>query len=129
MPYADPEKRKAYHREYYRAYYHRRKDIYKKSRAKSKQANVAIIDEFKLSNGCKVCGYDTDPVALDLHHRSDDKILNVSTMAARHYRQQVVVEEMSKCDVLCANCHRILHHSKRLAGRSKKVPKKGQNDA
>lgn len=110
MPYADSEKRKEYHRTYYKAYYHRRKDIYKKSRAKSKLANTTMINEYKSLRGCESCGYNANPVALDLHHVEDDKAMNVSAMSARHYKQDRVLEEMKKCIVLCANCHRILHH-------------------
>ncbi len=64
MPYADPEKRKIYHREFYRAYYHRNKGVYLKSKAKSKLANTTIINEYKVSVGCAKCGYNEDAVAL-----------------------------------------------------------------
>ena len=45
---------------------------------------------------------------LDFHHRESDK--KVGTIAqVRHWSRERLAEEIAKCDVLCANCHR-WHH-------------------
>lgn len=64
------------------------------------------VDDIKLSRGCMDCGYNTHPAALDFDHRpGTDKVCNVArlTEAAR----EVLYAEIAKCDVVCANCHRI----------------------
>jgi hypothetical protein len=55
------------------------------------------------SNPCVDCG-ETDPVVLEFDHLRD-KEFNVSQRL--EYRNwQKVLEEIEKCDVVCANCHR-----------------------
>lgn len=59
---------------------------------------------------CQRCG-ETDPVVLEFHHRDrSEKSGEVSRMIASHRPWQDVSDEIAKCDVLCANCHRRLHH-------------------
>lgn len=73
--------------------------------------NRAIADEFKMERGCSRCGYREHPVALDLHHVDGErKEFSVSGQIASLKRLR---EELAKCEVLCANCHRIHHFSER----------------
>lgn len=65
------------------------------------------LDAYKLERGCQDCGYSVDPRALDLDHRNPaTKVGNVSRLL-RFAPWPVVLEELAKCDVLCANCHRV----------------------
>jgi hypothetical protein len=65
---------------------------------------------------CSKCGYNKCFAALDFHHRSNDRInkhFTISQMMSKTFSEvnkQKVLEEIKKCDVLCANCHRELHH-------------------
>lgn len=64
---------------------------------------------FKKQYSCKYCG-ESDPVCLDFHHRNkEDKILAVSQLLWKN-NMDVLLKEIEKCDVLCANCHRRWHH-------------------
>ena len=63
-----------------------------------------MLREHKLRVGCADCGYAAHHAALEFHHRSNKKI-NLSF--AKSIGQATT--EMAKCDVLCANCHRIRH--------------------
>lgn len=57
------------------------------------------------------CGED-DPACLDLHHREPDtKKMKISKMVTWGYSKDKLQAEMDKCDVVCANCHRIEHHT------------------
>lgn len=68
----------------------------------------AKVAKYKSERGCRDCGT-TDHRVLDLHHRNGtDKEAAVSQMLYR-YSWKRIVAEMDKCDVLCANCHRIEH--------------------
>ena len=59
--------------------------------------------------GCRACGYNTHPAALDWHHLDPTtKSFNLS-QAPRHQIGKVK-RELAKCILLCANCHR-LHHA------------------
>lgn len=70
------------------------------------------VAAYKAARGCRDCGT-TDRRVLDLHHRDGtDKEAAVSQMMYRCSWKRVVAE-MDKCDVLCANCHRIEHHAER----------------
>jgi hypothetical protein len=58
---------------------------------------------------CKRCGYDRCIEALEFHHTDPTKKdFNVSQYGyTRSWKR--VVEELGKCIMLCANCHRELH--------------------
>jgi hypothetical protein len=61
------------------------------------------------SGGCLRCGED-DPRCLDYHHREDaEKSMNVSTMVNDCLSREQIRQEIRKCEVLCANCHRKEH--------------------
>ena len=70
-----------------------------------------FINTFKHETGCSSCK-ETNPVVLEFHH-THDKEYKVSRMIELPI--QKIKEEMSKCIVLCANCHRILHHDEKRA--------------
>lgn len=75
--------------------------------------------EFLTSLGygvCTKCGYDKCWSALDFHHRDPDtKGYSVSRFIRRKKLNikniKKAFEEIDKCDVLCANCHRELHYN------------------
>jgi hypothetical protein len=72
------------------------------------KANRLFVAEETMRRGCLVCGFDASHVALDLHHVGDDKFKGVARMMS--YPRKTIVEEMAKCIVLCANCHRMVTH-------------------
>lgn len=60
---------------------------------------------------CVDCG-EKDPVVLDFDH--DDptkKFKSVSKMLSGHYSWASVLNEIKKCKVRCANCHRRRTHA------------------
>lgn len=66
------------------------------------------INNYKLSKGCSVCGYNKCAFALDFHH-NEEKNFEIPRMANSHYSLKKVKEEIKRCIVLCSNCHRELH--------------------
>lgn len=58
---------------------------------------------------CSKCGYDKNLSALEFHHiDSDSKIFEPSD--SKSFSIEKLRKEMSKCVLLCANCHREEHH-------------------
>lgn len=67
------------------------------------------INEIKTAKGCAACP-EKEAVCLDFHHiNPNEKDRNVSEWAASKSRNKVL-EEIEKCIVACANCHR-KHHA------------------
>ncbi len=65
-----------------------------------------FFDLLKTSS-CIDCGID-NPVVLDFDHKNtDEKVHEVSKMLHDGYSWDNILLEISKCDVRCANCHRI----------------------
>lgn len=71
------------------------------------------VNDYKLSRGCSVCGYNKCASALDFHHKGDDKEFTVARGYNNNMNFEKVKKEMDKCDILCANCHRELHEKER----------------
>lgn len=68
----------------------------------------------KLELGCVDCGYRTHYAALDFDHR--DCTRKVFQIGNRGHRSLAAVQaEAAKCDVRCANCHRIKTAERRNA--------------
>jgi hypothetical protein len=83
--------------------YATRERVYMGRRYKRRRA---VLDAMKLEAGCADCGYRQDPCALDFDHR--DPNLKVSLVPGLiNLDWGTVLEEISKCDIRCANCHRI----------------------
>lgn len=58
---------------------------------------------------CKVCKID-NPIVLCFHHRDrKEKSFGISWAFTHSYAYETLLTEAKKCDVLCANCHLILH--------------------
>jgi hypothetical protein len=54
---------------------------------------------------CQDCG-ETDPVVFEFDHVRGKKLGNVAEMARSGCGQQRIIDEIKKCKVVCANCHR-----------------------
>lgn len=56
--------------------------------------------------GCVDCGI-ADPRVLDFDHVRGTKIASISKMVNRVGTAHTLIAELAKCEVRCANCHRI----------------------
>lgn len=75
-----------------------------------KEALVAIF-----GNKCSKCGRVYNSVVYDFHHKDINKESMISR-AIVNYSLERLADEVSKCDMICANCHRILHKEERCNG-------------
>jgi trimethylamine:corrinoid methyltransferase-like protein len=103
MPTKDKEKSRAYRR----AWYHRNTKHAKSMVIKRKQAIQEFIRDIKAGKSC-LCG-ESHPHCLDFHHRENThKVFSISQAAKGGYGRERILDEISKCDLMCANCHRKL---------------------
>lgn len=72
-----------------------------------KDAFRALVDEIKRSTPCKRCGGVFPPCVMDFHHR-EPAIKSFGIGTSGRAKLSRVKEEIAKCDLLCANCHRIV---------------------
>lgn len=69
------------------------------------------IDRLKVEMGCSLCGYNTMPKVLQFHHIDPaQKRASISEIISRK-QFHLLLLELSKCVVLCANCHTQHHFS------------------
>ncbi len=60
---------------------------------------------------CSQCGYRRNIAALSWHHRDlAGKAFNIDVRAISNRSECEVRSEISKCTLLCANCHAEAHH-------------------
>lgn len=106
MPHKDRERRNAYMREYYA----RNPDTQRKrvrDRAQRLDAEVGHLIETAKSVPCLDCGIAYPHFVMDFDHVRGTKLAEIS--AARHMRWSIhkIKQEIAKCEVVCANCHRL----------------------
>ena len=66
-----------------------------------------FVIEYLSVNPCVDCG-ESNPIVLDFDHVRGDKTDSVSRMVMVGFSIKKISEEINKCDVRCANCHRIV---------------------
>lgn len=72
---------------------------------------LAWLHDIKSRLCCSGCGYNDHPAALQFHHHNDDKVGEVTKLLlTKNASLDVVLAEIAKCVVLCANCHLVLHY-------------------
>ena len=91
-----------WHKEHYkkRTSYYKKKAL--KHNAKYRVRNLQYIIDYLKKHPCVDCG-EKDPLVLEFDHRGD-KDYNIAKMHTLSL--QKIIDEIAKCDVRCANCHR-----------------------
>ena len=66
------------------------------------------LNEYKSSRGCQLCGYNKHPQALCFDHIDPQtKHPKYNAKQLTRWGMDILSEELSKCRVLCHNCHAI----------------------
>lgn len=89
------------------------------SSARVRMRNLSFIATMKMASGCIDCGYNEDPVALDFDHVNGIKYKAISQM--KNSSLETLSDEMDKCVVRCANCHRIKTFGEGMYGSTKRA--------
>jgi hypothetical protein len=81
-----------------------------------------LIDNIKLASGCIKCGYNRNPRSIHFNHIDpstkyrdrNGRTVDIARMTLAsgknsleksRYSVKTILEEISKCEILCANCH------------------------
>lgn len=65
----------------------------------------AFILDYLRTHPCVDCG-ETDPVVLEFDHVRGEKHFSIGKASTHNIGLGRLQDEMTKCDVRCANCHR-----------------------
>lgn len=111
MAFKDDEERRAYFREYNKGWYQRHKERLLEKRRQHNEELRIWLRRYKRKLCCIMCG-ENHPACLQFHHRDQQgKSFNIGSVIGqwRYITLKRLREEISKCDILCGNCHAKLH--------------------
>lgn len=95
-------------KKYIRIHYENNKQYYLDKNIEVRKEISEWFKKLKQTLKCEKCGED-HPACLEFHHiNPEEKELEISKLVK--VSKKKVIEEIKKCIVLCANCHRKLHH-------------------
>jgi hypothetical protein len=102
-------------RRYSREHYKKNKELHNSRRRKNnriyRERNRQFIKDYLREHPCSICGF-SDARALDFHHEQENKRENISDLVRGGRPIEFLMKEVSRCSVVCANCHRILHRER-----------------
>lgn len=102
-------------REARRKHYRKNKDQYIARNQKAKEEKLAFVRAQK-DVPCMDCGVQYPYYVMEFDHREPNKkSANIGRLLGNSWKR--LTEEVAKCDVVCANCHRERTHGECAAGR------------
>lgn len=99
--------------QYQKIHYANNREKYKQSNNERRQVIRQLVWEIKTQSQCAECP-ESHPACLDFHHKdSSQKDFTIADAVHRMISIENIKEEISKCLVLCSNCHRKQHYFER----------------
>lgn len=95
MPYADPERQLQFHRD--------RRAALRETIARAKDVP------------CTDCGVRYPTCVMQFDHVRGVKLLSIGSATALVKSMKALLEEIAKCEVVCANCHALRTESRKVA--------------
>ena len=82
------------------------KERSKKHKKEYYKRNIKFVSDYLKNHPCEICG-EIDIVVLDFHHRNpEDKAFSIGAICSSGISVDRLQNEIEKCQVVCANCHR-----------------------
>ncbi len=78
-----------------------------RTRNKNKKLTKEYIKKLKTETPCADCGKFYPSYVMDFDHKYNKKFLISRSVSSGIHTLDKIKEEISKCDIVCANCHRI----------------------
>jgi hypothetical protein len=130
MPYKNPQDRKLWHLAKLHGetfsngnYKHGKGPPKTRPDCDYREPMIALIRAAK-AVPCTDCGVSYPYYVMDLDHTRGERIFWLSdvTRRWRDFTYAMVVEELTKCDVVCSNCHRLRTHQRGYGTHSQEEP-------
>lgn len=101
-------------RKYYHENHARQLMLALSRKEKYRQERRKFIDDLKKNRPCMDCGNIYPPFVMDFDHRdSKTKIGSISWLLLHNTsNMEKIKAEIEKCDLVCANCHRVRTHDR-----------------
>ena len=113
MPRKDPDARREYNREYQHGWYKANRELHMqrvlKVNRRRREQGKSYVDDLKRAP-CTDCGASYPPYVMDFDHVRGDKSLNLARLRNGRLAWSRLIAELEKCEIVCANCHRIRTH-------------------
>lgn len=88
-----------------RNHYYSNREIYKKRAINRRKEIQKYLLSYLQNHPCVDCG-ENDPVVLEFDHIKGTKLFVVGSSPSRGVSTKTLEEEISKCQIRCANCHK-----------------------
>lgn len=106
MPYKNSEDQRAAAKKHYLTNRQAMIDRAAKFKKEAIKRNKAHILQYLKDHPCVDCS-ESNPIVLEFDHVSGEKLANITDMVMRAMSIKNINLEIAKCEVRCANCHRI----------------------
>lgn len=78
-----------------------------------RQDRRLLLNNIKSRTPCADCRQIYPPYVMDFDHVTGDKLFNVGAMVSKlNSSNKRILEEIAKCEIVCANCHRQRTHNR-----------------
>ena len=105
MGYKDKNKQKEYQQKHHQRT--KKKKRKQQNQLKDKRQHLVLEEMQRRGGKCAKCGF-SDIRALDWHHLDpNEKVNSISEMVRDRVSMDKLQAELDKCELICANCHRI----------------------
>lgn len=119
MPYKDPEKQKLAQARYYQE-----NKTSLRLEQNGQRSKLRLLIEQAKSVPCVDCDIPYPTYMMDFDHCRGTKSFTISSqLSTKNPTKQRLLDEIAKCDVVCANCHR---HRTRMRQTGKPAPRKSR---
>jgi hypothetical protein len=92
--------------------YYKYQEQYKQKASNHRSKRRAILFQLK-DKPCLDCGIKFHPCAMEFDHINKDKSFDVGAMFRSGLKLETIMLEVAKCELVCANCHRIREWNRR----------------
>jgi len=93
-------------------HYYRNKEQYLARNRKKRATLSDFLRKYKEFHGCSDCGSKFPYYVMDFDHRDPSQKVFEPARLTRQGSWDKMIEEIAKCDVVCANCHRERTHQR-----------------
>jgi len=100
-----------------RGYQKNKARILKRSQEYRRRQLARLVAQLKAGRPCLDCGQVFPPCVMDFDHRPGvDKSFGLNGHNLGRHALATVMDEVAKCDLVCANCHRLRTQRRRMVG-------------